>query len=47
MAPLASTAQPEDVAEAAIWLIEGAGLVTGETLLVDAGMHLGPVARQK
>ena len=39
-APLASTAQPEDIAETIVWLIEGAGLVTGETLMVDAGMHV-------
>jgi 3-oxoacyl-[acyl-carrier protein] reductase len=41
--PLRSTIQPEDVANAIAWLIEGAELVTGETILVDAGMHLaGP-----
>jgi 3-oxoacyl-[acyl-carrier protein] reductase len=38
----ASTA--EDVAEAVIWLIEGARTVTGELILLDSGMHLG-VAR--
>jgi 3-oxoacyl-[acyl-carrier protein] reductase len=40
--PLASTAQPEDIAESIVWLIEGARLVTGETIMVDAGMHLAP-----
>jgi 3-oxoacyl-[acyl-carrier protein] reductase len=38
--PLGSTAQPDDIAETIVWLIEGARLVTGETILVDAGMHL-------
>jgi 3-oxoacyl-[acyl-carrier protein] reductase len=39
--PLAKAASPEDVAEVAVWLIEGADLVTGESILVDAGLHLG------
>jgi len=39
--PLAKAATPEDVAEVAVWLIEGADLVTGESILVDAGLHLG------
>jgi len=39
--PLAKVSTPEDVAEAAIWLIEGAGLVTGNLLLLDGGQHLG------
>jgi 3-oxoacyl-[acyl-carrier protein] reductase len=39
-APLASTAQPEDIAETIVWLVEGAKLITGETLMVDAGIHL-------
>ena len=39
--PLAKAASPDDVAEVAIWLIEGADLVTGESILVDAGLHLG------
>jgi 3-oxoacyl-[acyl-carrier protein] reductase len=38
--PLRSTARPEDVAETIAWLIEGASLVTGETILIDGGMHL-------
>jgi 3-oxoacyl-[acyl-carrier protein] reductase len=38
--PLGSTAQPDDIAETIVWLIEGARLVTGETIMVDAGMHL-------
>ena len=39
--PLEKAASPEDVAEVAIWLLEGAALVTGETILVDGGFHLG------
>ncbi len=39
--PLRAAGTPEDMAEAAVWFIEGATLVTGETLMVDAGMHLG------
>ncbi|MGB8338077.1 MAG: glucose 1-dehydrogenase [Burkholderiales bacterium] len=39
--PLHATATPDDVAGVAIWLLEGAGLVTGETILVDGGLHLG------
>lgn len=38
-APLKSTCSPDDIAETIVWLIEGAGMVTGETLFVDAGMH--------
>jgi NAD(P)-dependent dehydrogenase (short-subunit alcohol dehydrogenase family) len=38
--PLGSTAQPDDIAETIVWLIEGARLVTGETIMVDGGMHL-------
>ena len=39
--PLAKAASPDDVAEVAVWLIEGADLVTGESILVDSGLHLG------
>src|SRR5512133_574970 len=35
-APLRRTAQPDDIAETVVWLTEGASLVTGELLLVDA-----------
>lgn len=41
-APLARPCTPEDVAEAVVWLLEGARTVTGELLLLDSGMHLGP-----
>jgi len=39
--PLAKAAMPDDIAEVAVWLIEGAAQVTGESILVDAGLHLG------
>lgn len=39
--PLGKAATPDDVAEVAVWLLEGAALVTGETILVDSGFHLG------
>ena len=40
-APLARASTPEDVADAIVWLIDGARVVTGELLLLDGGMHLG------
>jgi 3-oxoacyl-[acyl-carrier protein] reductase len=40
-APLQRACSPEDVAEAVVWLVDGARTVTGELLLLDAGMHLG------
>jgi 3-oxoacyl-[acyl-carrier protein] reductase len=39
-APLKAAAEPQDVAEAIAWLIEGARRVTGEILYVDGGMHI-------
>jgi 3-oxoacyl-[acyl-carrier protein] reductase len=39
-APLKAAAEPQDVADAIIWLIEGARRVTGEIIYVDAGMHI-------
>lgn len=39
-APLQRGAKPEDIAEAAVWFLESARLVTGETLIIDSGMHL-------
>ena len=39
-APLKSTCSPEDIAETIVWLIEGAGMITGETIFVDGGMHV-------
>jgi 3-oxoacyl-[acyl-carrier protein] reductase len=40
MAPLKDYARPGDVADAIVWLIEGARQVTGETIFVDGGMHI-------
>ena len=39
-APLKAAAEPNDVADAIAWLIEGARRVTGEIIYVDAGMHI-------
>jgi NAD(P)-dependent dehydrogenase (short-subunit alcohol dehydrogenase family) len=39
--PLQAASKPEDIADAALFLIsDGSRHVTGETLLVDAGLHL-------
>ena len=46
--PLQVASQPDDIADSALFL--GSPLsrhVTGETLLVDAGTHLGPVATRR
>lgn len=40
-APLGRASTPEDVAEAIVWLVEGARTMTGELLQLDGGMHLG------
>lgn len=39
--PLHRAGTPENMAQAALWFIEGADIVTGEFLIVDAGAHLG------
>ena len=41
-APLGRASTAEDVASAVLWLIESARTVTGELLLLDSGVHLGP-----
>ena len=38
--PLRAVTGPEDVAEPVVWLLEHGRHVTGETLHVDAGLHL-------
>jgi len=43
--PLARPCSAEDVAEAVVWLVTGARTVTGETVLLDSGMHLGGAPR--
>jgi 3-oxoacyl-[acyl-carrier protein] reductase len=39
--PLEVIAAPEDVASAILWLIEDARMMTGETIKLDGGQHLG------
>jgi enoyl-[acyl-carrier-protein] reductase (NADH) len=31
----------EDIAEVLVWFLESARLITGETLIVDSGIHIG------
>ena len=38
--PLQEAPSAESVAETVVWLLEAAGHVTGETIMVDSGMHL-------
>lgn len=45
--PLKKAGQPEDIADAALFLMSGASRhITGETMMVDAGMHLGFLPRR-
>ena len=39
-APLKAAPNAEDVAEAIVWLLEGAKRLTGEIIYVDGGMHI-------
>ena len=39
--PLQTAASPEDIADAVVWLVDGARTTTGELLLLDGGRHLG------
>lgn len=39
--PLGRPSTAQDVAEAIVWLVDGARTVTGELLLLDSGTHLG------
>lgn len=45
--PLQRASTADDVAEAVVWLAAGAPSVTGELILLDAGMHLGPSQRAR
>ena len=38
--PLKAAATVESIADTIMWLLEGAGFITGETLMIDSGMHL-------
>ena len=40
-ATIAVIVTAEDMAEVAVWFIEGAAHVTGEIMMVDSGSHLG------
>ena len=40
--PLGRACSAGDVADAVLWLVDGARTVTGELLLLDGGLHLGP-----
>ena len=46
--PLGQTATADTVAEAILYFLTGAGVVTGETLILDGGHHLmqTPFARR-
>jgi len=39
-APLRAAVEPQDVAEAIAWLVEGARRVTGQIVYLDGGMHI-------
>jgi 3-oxoacyl-[acyl-carrier protein] reductase len=39
--PLGRACTADDVAEAVVWLVDGAKTITGELVLLDSGMHLG------
>ncbi len=39
--PLKIVPTAEQIAEALVWFLEGASVVTGEVLMVDAGLHCG------
>ena len=45
-APLKAAGDPEIVADPVVWLLEGAEHVTGETIMVDSGSHLGGAPRR-
>jgi 3-oxoacyl-[acyl-carrier protein] reductase len=40
--PAGDFARPDDIADAILWLIEGARQVTGEEIFVDGGLHISP-----
>ena len=44
--PLGRVGRPEEVADVIAWLVEGAELITGETFMVDSGMHMGAMPRR-
>ena len=38
--PLQEAPTAESVAETVVWLLEAARHITGETIMIDSGMHL-------
>lgn len=38
--PLQAASSPDDIAQTAVWLVEGGRHVTGEVIIADAGLHL-------
>lgn len=38
--------RPDEVAAVIVWLIEGADLITGDTIMVDSGIHMGLIPRK-
>jgi 3-oxoacyl-[acyl-carrier protein] reductase len=44
--PLGRPGKPEEVAAVIVWLIEGADLITGDTIMVDSGIHMGLIPRK-
>lgn len=45
-APMGRIATADDVAEPIVWLLEGAGYVTGELMVLDGGLRLAGGARR-
>lgn len=45
--PLQRACTADDVAEAIVWLVDGAKTVTGELVLLDSGMHLGGMGSRR
>ncbi|MEM7254026.1 MAG: SDR family oxidoreductase [Pseudomonadota bacterium] len=43
--PLREAGKPEDMADAAVFFLAGAGMITGEFLMVDGGNHLAGATR--
>ncbi|MCK6372211.1 MAG: SDR family oxidoreductase, partial [Gammaproteobacteria bacterium] len=39
--PLKKVATAEDIAKVLVWFLTDAELITGETLIVDSGIHIG------
>lgn len=45
--PLGAPTTHDEIAEVAVWFLEGASKVTGEVMMVDSGFHLSGVAPLK